>query len=40
MAMLKVTLIKSTVGATPHQKKVVEALGVSVAAVAQLAGEG
>jgi large subunit ribosomal protein L30 len=28
MAMLKVTLIKSTVGATPHQKKVVEALGL------------
>ncbi|MDD2294932.1 MAG: 50S ribosomal protein L30 [Eubacteriales bacterium] len=28
MAMLKVTLIKSTIGATPHQKKVVEALGL------------
>lgn len=28
MAMLKVTLMKSTVGATPHQKKVVEALGL------------
>ncbi len=28
MAMLKITLIKSTIGATPHQKKVVEALGL------------
>ncbi|HPF18146.1 MAG: 50S ribosomal protein L30 [Bacillota bacterium] len=28
MAMLKVTLIKSTIGATPYQKKVVEALGL------------
>ena len=28
MAMLKVTLIKSTIGASPHHKKVVEALGL------------
>ena len=26
--MLKVTLIKSTIGSTPYQKKVVEALGL------------
>lgn len=28
MAMLKVTLVKSTIGSTPYQKKVVEALGL------------
>ena len=28
MANLKVTLVKSTIGATPYQKKVVEALGL------------
>ncbi|NCB42363.1 MAG: 50S ribosomal protein L30 [Clostridia bacterium] len=28
MAMLKVTLIKSTIGSTPYQKRVVEALGL------------
>ncbi len=28
MAMLKITLTKSTIGATPKQKKVVEALGL------------
>jgi large subunit ribosomal protein L30 len=26
--MLKVTLVKSTIGSTPYQKKVVEALGL------------
>ena len=26
--MLKITLVKSTIGATPYQKKVVEALGL------------
>ena len=26
--MLKITLIKSTIGSNPHQKKVVEALGL------------
>ena len=26
--MLKITLIRSTIGSTPHQKKVVEALGL------------
>ncbi len=26
--MLKITLIKSTIGSTPYQKKVVEALGL------------
>ena len=26
--MLKITLVKSTIGANPHQKKVVEALGL------------
>ena len=29
MAKLKVTLVKSTISATPYQKKVVEALGLS-----------
>ncbi len=28
MAKLKITLIKSTIGSTPYQKKVVEALGL------------
>ena len=28
MAKIKVTLIKSTIGSTPYQKKVVEALGL------------
>ena len=28
MAKLKVTLVKSTIGSTPYQKKVVEALGL------------
>lgn len=28
MATLKVTLVKSTIGSTPYQKKVVEALGL------------
>ncbi|XVG96099.1 50S ribosomal protein L30 [Eubacteriales bacterium KG127] len=28
MAMLKITLTKSTIGATPKQRKVVEALGL------------
>jgi large subunit ribosomal protein L30 len=28
MAMLKVTLIKSTIGSTPYQRRVVEALGL------------
>lgn len=28
MAMLKVTLIKSTIGSNPYQRKVVEALGL------------
>ncbi len=28
MAMLKVTLVKSTIGSTPYQKRVVEALGL------------
>ncbi|HIV79822.1 MAG TPA: 50S ribosomal protein L30 [Candidatus Avanaerovorax faecigallinarum] len=28
MAMLKITLTKSTIGASPKQKKVVEALGL------------
>ncbi len=28
MAMLKITLVKSIIGATPHHKKVVEALGL------------
>ena len=28
MATVKVTLIKSTIGSTPYQKKVVEALGL------------
>ena len=28
MAKVKVTLIKSTIGSTPYQKKVVEALGL------------
>jgi large subunit ribosomal protein L30 len=26
--MLKITLVKSTIGSTPYQKKVVEALGL------------
>ena len=26
--MIKITLTKSTIGATPHQRKVVEALGL------------
>ena len=28
MAKLKITLVKSTIGETPYQKKVVEALGL------------
>ena len=28
VAEIKVTLVKSTIGSTPHQKKVVEALGL------------
>jgi large subunit ribosomal protein L30 len=28
MAKIKITLIKSTIGASPYQKKVVEALGL------------
>ena len=28
MGMIKVTLVKSTIGETPYQKKVVEALGL------------
>jgi len=29
MAKVRVTLIKSTIGSTPYQKKVVEAMGLS-----------
>lgn len=29
MAKVKVTLVKSTIGSTPYQKKVVEAMGLS-----------
>ena len=38
MADLKVTLVKSTIGSTPYQKKVVKALGLGTREIAEKYG--